>query len=527
MGKNQSASNLTNIIKQDANGNITFVSGSTTLMSVSSSGAIATTGNVAGTASYATNAELLDGLNSTVFATTGSNTFKGPQYISSSFVPTNFTDTASLYTDGGLRVTKNAYLSSSLYIAGDLTVFGTQSVNYITSSQLNIADNIITVNTSTPAVRFGGIAVQDSGSLATGLTGSLLWDSQNNHWIYTNPSGSSYSGGMLISGPRNTGSMGDEQGTTFNAIMKGMGGDHITSSGIFESGSNVGIGNSNPSYSLDVTGTGRFKASGNAYTNGSIVLTNSNGATSTYMTNTGGIFYLSNNGSTDHFQISSTGVVDVAINVNNSTSGLNLVNNQGSGYGNSLNYYTSTTKFGSIQVESSVANTSEMAFKTMVGSTLATKLFISSAGNVLIGTTTDNGNKLQVNGNINNAGNIGCYTNNGYTTRSQYGKAIPANGSVTFTFTAGGGNILGFNIIIGGYGGALTGWLGGTICGGGYMGYNSTIYNVVNNVAVSGALTVSISKSSNSFAVIITNSAAAAGSVYLTLDTTGDGLTIS
>ena len=72
MGKNQSASNLTNIIKQDASGNITFVSGSTTLMSVSSSGAITTTGNVAGTASYASNAELLDGLDSTVFTLTSS-----------------------------------------------------------------------------------------------------------------------------------------------------------------------------------------------------------------------------------------------------------------------------------------------------------------------------------------------------------------------------------------------------------------------------------------------------------------------
>jgi hypothetical protein len=67
---------------------------------------------------------------------------------------------------------------------------------------------------------------------------------------------------MLISGPRNTGSMGDEQGTTLNAIMKGMGGDHITSSGIFESGSNVGIGTSTPTTGtkLDVVGTiGNFQ----------------------------------------------------------------------------------------------------------------------------------------------------------------------------------------------------------------------------------------------------------------------------
>jgi hypothetical protein len=215
-------------------------------MAISSSGAVTSTGAIGGS-------------NATTLATTGSNTFTGQQYVSNTNAPVNFTDTASLYTDGGLRVGKDAYVSGTLYL-NNLTVYGTQSVNYITSSQLDIADNIITVNTSTPAIRFGGIAVRDSGSLGTGLTGSLLWDSQNNHWIYSNPSGSSYSGGMFISGPRNTGSMGDEQGTTFNALMKGQGGDHITSSGIFESGSNVGIGTSTPTTKFDLAGTiGNFQ----------------------------------------------------------------------------------------------------------------------------------------------------------------------------------------------------------------------------------------------------------------------------
>ena len=281
MGKNQSASNLTNIIKQDASGNITFVSGSTTLMSVSSSGAITTTGNVAGTASYASNAELLDGLDSTVFtltssftaqtasftaftasqnilngtySTTGSNIFRGSQYISSSFAPTNFTDTASLYTDGGLRVTRNAYLSSSLYVNGDLIIFGSQSVNYISSSQLDIADNIITVNTSTPTLRFGGLAVKDSGSLATGLTGSLLWDSQDNQWIYSNPSGSEFDSAVFLVGPRNYGTIGNEVGITTNALVKGDGFHHMTSSGIFEVSGSVGIGLTNPSYKLHISG---------------------------------------------------------------------------------------------------------------------------------------------------------------------------------------------------------------------------------------------------------------------------------
>ena len=144
------------------------------------------------------------------YATTGSNTFVSTQYISCTSNPTGFTTAASLYTDGGLRVTKDAYVSGTLYL-NNVTIYGTQSVNYITSSQLDISDNIINVNTATPNVRFGGLAVYDSGS--TGLTGSILWDSQNNNWVYSNPSGSgNYDSSMVIMGPRNNGSLGNEQG---------------------------------------------------------------------------------------------------------------------------------------------------------------------------------------------------------------------------------------------------------------------------------------------------------------------------
>ncbi len=170
-------------------------------------------------------------------ATTGSNNFTAPQQISDASNAISFTSTASLYTDGGLRVAKDSFVSGTAYF-NNVIVYGTSSIQYITSSQVNIGSNIITVNTDTPAVRFGGLSVFDSGS--TQLTGSIFWDSEKNHWVYSNPSGSSYSGGMLMSGPRSS-ALGDEQGTLNNYVMKGQGGDHITSSQIIDDGTTVRI----------------------------------------------------------------------------------------------------------------------------------------------------------------------------------------------------------------------------------------------------------------------------------------------
>jgi hypothetical protein len=165
---------------------------------------------------------------------TATNNFACTQYFSNTSNAVSFTSTGSLYSDGGVRFTKDMYVSGTAFF-NNVTVFGTQSVNYISSSQLNIGTNIISVNTDTPSIRFGGLSVYDSGS--TGLTGSMLWDSEDNQWIYSNPSGSTYDSAVFLVGPRNVGVLGNETGISCNFLSKGNGMHHMTSSGIFEDGS--------------------------------------------------------------------------------------------------------------------------------------------------------------------------------------------------------------------------------------------------------------------------------------------------
>jgi hypothetical protein len=99
-------------------------------------------------------------------------------------------------------------------------------------------------------VRFAGMSVQDSGSSA-GITGSMLWDSLCNRWIYSNPSGVGYSGGMLLSGPRAS-TLGSETTLTCNYIAKSGGGDHLYDSCIWEMSGSMGINTSTP----DIFGRG-------------------------------------------------------------------------------------------------------------------------------------------------------------------------------------------------------------------------------------------------------------------------------
>jgi len=176
--------------------------------------------------------------------------------------------TGSFATTGSNFFIGNQVITGSVYIANDLIVQGSSSLQNITASAVSIGTNRVILNTATPILQFGGISVFDSGS-TQGRSGSLLWNSINDHWINVNPSGSDegYNSAMVINGPKNTGSLGNEAGLTLNYIPVSQGEDHITDSIIFQSGSvNIGIGTTTPSAKLDVNGTGRFSSTGRTLT---------------------------------------------------------------------------------------------------------------------------------------------------------------------------------------------------------------------------------------------------------------------
>ena len=132
----------------------------------------------------------------------------------------------------GLNIT-----ASSVYINNNLTVNGTASFNYVstvTGSAIIIGQEYIILNTQLPAARFAGLQIYDSGSNSTA---SLVWDSQTDHFVYSKSSGSVYSGGMFIAGPKNTGSLGQEQTLTQWRVPVAQGDDHIMDSQIYSSGS--------------------------------------------------------------------------------------------------------------------------------------------------------------------------------------------------------------------------------------------------------------------------------------------------
>jgi hypothetical protein len=144
----------------------------------------------------------------------------------------------------------------------DIVVNGTGSFAYIESvsgSAKIIGDSFIVVNTNTPASRYAGLSVYDSGSTLS--TASFYYDGQTNDWGYEYSSSAGIDYAVTIFGPEYT-TKGTPTYLTSNRIPKAVDNHHLNDSNITDTGTLITLGSNSV-----VNGT--FYATGTTLVSGS------------------------------------------------------------------------------------------------------------------------------------------------------------------------------------------------------------------------------------------------------------------
>jgi hypothetical protein len=146
--------------------------------------------------------------------------------------------TGSLATTGSNTFFGTQTYSGSVYIANDLIVQGSSSIQYISASSVSIGTNIVQLNTANPSVRYAGLTIIDSGSI--GGSGSFLYDSVQDEFIFVHRgNGTNITSSHFITGPETYDSLGNETYLTCNVLTKGTGKEHLVDSSIFDNGTTV------------------------------------------------------------------------------------------------------------------------------------------------------------------------------------------------------------------------------------------------------------------------------------------------
>jgi hypothetical protein len=286
MGKNQSASNLTNIIKQDANGGIAFMSGSTMLMSLSNTGQMsgsvpvlsASTASFVALAQSASNAVsaqtasfantftvastltaqtlVVQTITSSVDFVTGSTRFGsliGNTHVFTGSV--NITGSNTIVGDLTLNGNRNIFLSNTNPAAGAIRFFNAASgsTKSAIGSYFNVADEgnleFLTGGSTTRMV------INSSGNVGIGTTSPLVrFQITQPNGIGTPTLGTS-TGGLFIAGDGNQyGLYIGNDGNTGNSWLQAMRNNTATAYNILLNpvGGNVGIGTISPTFLLDL-----------------------------------------------------------------------------------------------------------------------------------------------------------------------------------------------------------------------------------------------------------------------------------
>jgi hypothetical protein len=166
----------------------------------------------------------------------------------------------SLKVDSGLTVSGNTILYADLYVSGNIEFYGSATNVHISSSQVEIGDNIILLNAYSPFERYAGIALYDSGS--TGESGSFLWDSLNNYFLLNNNGSTS----KVIGTTTNT--LGNENNLTNTYFPIATGDNTIGNSLLRYSGTTLSF-NTNK-FTVD-------SSSGNVYVDGNVRINGAGG----------------------------------------------------------------------------------------------------------------------------------------------------------------------------------------------------------------------------------------------------------
>jgi hypothetical protein len=245
-------------------GSIKFVDGTTVVKELSLStitGLESSTGssNVSLTNLNTTTASLnisVSNLNTTTASLT--QRVAANEAVSGTFARTNSANT----------FTGNQTVSGSLFVSQDLVVAGSSSIQNISSSNLIIGAEFITLNTATPGARYAGLQIVDSGSV--GGSGSFLYDAVQDEFIFVHRgNGTNITSSHFILGPETIDNLGNETYLTNNRLPKGTGKEHLVDSNISDDGTTVNI-----TGALTVTGniTGPIRAT-NGLVSGSSQIT--------------------------------------------------------------------------------------------------------------------------------------------------------------------------------------------------------------------------------------------------------------
>jgi len=126
-----------------------------------------------------------------------------------------------------------------------LIVNGTASFGYlqsVTGSAKIVGDAFIQVNTDTPALRYAGLQIVDSGSTAD--TASFIWDSENNDFFYEYDGQDPTDYGVFLIGPEYA-TKGSPTYNASNKVVKGTGGHHLVDTNITDDGTTITLGGTN------------------------------------------------------------------------------------------------------------------------------------------------------------------------------------------------------------------------------------------------------------------------------------------